>query len=422
MDIKISVIIPVYNAEQYLYECMDSIVKQTLKEIEIIAVNDGSTDASLSILNQYARKYDNIAILIQKNQGPGSARNNGIRHAKGKYLIFIDPDDFYPTNDCLEALYRAAEENNALICGGIIMRNRFGIRTKMEAAGRSSSEKYHLNKMVKVRDYPDAYSYQRYLFKADLIKENNIYFPDYRRFQDPPFAVKAMTCAGEFYELDKEVYDYRIGHKEVNYSLENSIGVLCGVRDVLKIAQEYDWIKLYENRFKNIDKSYMIPFYKYSYCGNREVDDTIEEINEIVKKWIGNEESLIVTKEKVQKTREHCQKERKMIIETLRNDGKKIIYGDGQEARKFLEWYQSELNNVIGIAVTKAQDNADKFLAGLCVKEVEEYLSYSREALVMIVTVPQYREEIEQNLKRLGFHNILKINTGGLELAEVSND
>ena len=93
MKIKISVIIPVYNMARYLPECLDSIVRQTLNDNEIIAVNDGSVDDSLLILKQYANEYKIITILSQQNQGAGVARNNGIRHARGKYIALCEGDD-----------------------------------------------------------------------------------------------------------------------------------------------------------------------------------------------------------------------------------------------------------------------------------------------------------------------------------------
>ena len=96
---KVSVIIPVYNVEPYLKQCMDSVVGQTLKDIEIICVDDGSTDGSLDILKEYATEDSRIQIIEQKNAGAGAARNNGMRHATGKYLSFLDSDDFFePTN------------------------------------------------------------------------------------------------------------------------------------------------------------------------------------------------------------------------------------------------------------------------------------------------------------------------------------
>ncbi len=101
-DIKVSIIIPVYNVEKYLEECLDSAVNQTLKDIEIICVNDGSTDNSLDILKKYERKYKNITIINQENKGLSGARNSGLKIAKGKYVYFFDSDDIIDINLCKE--------------------------------------------------------------------------------------------------------------------------------------------------------------------------------------------------------------------------------------------------------------------------------------------------------------------------------
>ena len=112
MMAKISVIIPVYNVEPYLKQCMDSVVGQTLKDIEIICVDDGSTDNSLDILREYAAEDSRIQIIEQKNAGAGAARNNGMRHATGKYLSFLDSDDFFEPR-MLEKAYDLAEKDQA---------------------------------------------------------------------------------------------------------------------------------------------------------------------------------------------------------------------------------------------------------------------------------------------------------------------
>ena len=91
---KVSVIIPIYNVETYLPQCLDSIINQTLKEIEIICVDDGSTDKSLDILKEYAKKDKRVAIITQKNLHAGVARNAGLSQAKGEYISFLDSDDF----------------------------------------------------------------------------------------------------------------------------------------------------------------------------------------------------------------------------------------------------------------------------------------------------------------------------------------
>ena len=110
-DYKVSVIVPVYNVEQYLSDCLESICRQTLKGIEIIVVNDGSTDNSLSIIKSFQQKYSNIKLINKKNGGLSSARNAGIDMAVGEYLFFVDSDDFIDL-DTLEKMYVKAKETH----------------------------------------------------------------------------------------------------------------------------------------------------------------------------------------------------------------------------------------------------------------------------------------------------------------------
>lgn len=418
MDAKISVIIPVYNKEQYIRECLDSIINQTIKDIEIIAVNDGSTDGSLSILEEYANMHNNIVIFTQENQGAGAARNKGIRHARGKYLIFIDPDDYYPSNDCLEALYCGAEENNVLMCGGMITQNNKGVKT---LSGKKELREYFRNRIVEVQDYPEVYGHTRYLYRADLIKENKIWYAAYRCYEDQIFVLNALVCAGKFYGLDKVIYEYRVGYKKVIYSLEMSIDVLRGIRDIFKVAKEYELLEMYKSRLKNIHRDYVIPFYKYSFCGNEKIDETIKEINEIVTEWIGGEENVILTKEKVEQVRKSSQRMYEFLMETLANEEQKIIYGAGLTAKKLIEQHQSNMRNVIGIAVTNKNENCNDLLMGLPVRQVEEYLPVKEKILVVIFTLNEYQEEIERNLKNLGFCNVLKLDMKKIDLVEIMN-
>ena len=109
MQKMVSVIIPVYNVEKYLEEALESVINQTLKDIEIIIINDGSTDRSLEIAKGYALKDKRIKIIDQKNQGLSVARNRGIENAKGKYIYFMDSDD-YIALETLEVCYKKCEE------------------------------------------------------------------------------------------------------------------------------------------------------------------------------------------------------------------------------------------------------------------------------------------------------------------------
>lgn len=119
MDLKVSVIIPVYNAVEHLKECLDSVVRQTLKEIEIICVDDGSTDGSAAILADHVNKDGRFIVLTQQNRGAGVARNAGLEVARGDYVIFLDADDFFAP-DMLEKMHAraVASEADIVLCNG----------------------------------------------------------------------------------------------------------------------------------------------------------------------------------------------------------------------------------------------------------------------------------------------------------------
>lgn len=110
---KISVIIPVYNTELYLKECLDSVINQTLKEIEIICINDGSTDNSSEILKEYQGKDNRVVVINQENKGLSEARNSGLKIAKGEYILFLDSDDFYYKNSSLEEVYNRIKSDKS---------------------------------------------------------------------------------------------------------------------------------------------------------------------------------------------------------------------------------------------------------------------------------------------------------------------
>ena len=113
----VSIIIPVYNAKQYLNKCLNSCFRQTYQDIEVIAVNDGSTDGSNLVLDEYAVTETRLKVLHQYNQGTAAARNKGIEHAHGKWIMFVDSDDYMPDN-AVELLYNAIKDNCAQIVAG----------------------------------------------------------------------------------------------------------------------------------------------------------------------------------------------------------------------------------------------------------------------------------------------------------------
>ena len=120
-EIKVSVIIPIYNVEEYLEECLQSVVDQTLDNLQVIMVDDGSLDGSTDIAKKFASQYNHFEYVRQVNGGLGNARNTGVKYAKGKYIVFLDSDDIVP-DDAYEKMYLAAEKNHSEMVVGSVAR------------------------------------------------------------------------------------------------------------------------------------------------------------------------------------------------------------------------------------------------------------------------------------------------------------
>lgn len=243
---KISVIVPVYNTEKYLEECLNSILTQSLKEIEIIVVNDASPDHSGEIVRRLAKADDRIVFLEKPvNEGVGAARNDGIRRAAGEYICFMDSDDLYPNTEALQRLYQAAEENHVSVSGGGLEAIREGAVERVGAAAKSYGMEFRQQGLMDYREYQYDYGYTCYLYSRALLVENDIWFPRYSRFQDPPFFVRAMYAAGKYYYIDHPVYRYRILNDSAKYTIRKASDMLSGVMDNLAFSKEKGLAKLH---------------------------------------------------------------------------------------------------------------------------------------------------------------------------------
>ena len=216
---KISVIIPVYNVEKYLRECLDSLVNQTLKDIEIICINDGSTDGSSDILEEYALKDDRIMIINQDNQGQGIARNKGIEIANGEYLAFVDPDDYIDLNT-FEIVYDKFKETDADIVQYDFVTCRENGKFNKRQAIKKQTKKYlklnlKNNQVFNLKDFKiKSFAGFRLcvwdkVYSTKFIKENNIIFAPTKYGEDNIFSISAILLAGNIIYLNKYFYHYR---------------------------------------------------------------------------------------------------------------------------------------------------------------------------------------------------------------------
>lgn len=251
---KVSVVIPCYNVAEYLKECLVSVINQTLKDIEIICINDGSTDCTLEILKEFAKKDDRIKIISRENKGVGHSRNEGIWNAKGDFISFIDPDDYYEYQDNLEILYKKATENNVKICGGEFSHLCNGKIDISDGKGSFFGYRFEKEGIICYKDWQFDYGYHRFIYDRKFLISNNIVFPSYKRFQDPLFFVQAMFKAEKFYAIQKSTYLLRCGHKKVNWAKDKMTDMLNGAEDNINFAKAHKLDKLYYLSFQRINE------------------------------------------------------------------------------------------------------------------------------------------------------------------------
>lgn len=207
---KVSVIIPVYNVEAYLRECLDSVINQTLKEIEIICVDDGSTDSSLEILKEYAKKDNRISVLTQENLHAGVARNAGLAVAKGEYLSFLDSDDFFEL-DMLKETYNKVKSDSTDVCifSAIMLDYKENEKKEMPWLCKSKKEIINMKDIKdKIFDITSPNCWNK-IFKKDIINCYNLRFQSLINANDVYFSYMAVVVSKKISILNKKFINYR---------------------------------------------------------------------------------------------------------------------------------------------------------------------------------------------------------------------
>lgn len=216
---KISVIVPVYNVEKYLSQCLDSILNQTFVDFECICVNDGSTDNSLSILQDYANKDGRIKVISQEKKGVSVARNIALKQCVGEYVTFVDADDFL-SKDCFEKLLVAIEKENcdAVWCSHVLYyqsENRYETgKNKKEIQELlrkySNSKSVYKKKKIALELTEKSRNIWGKIYKRDVVEKNKVCFLE-NSFAgvDHPFTVLMMLCLPKIILIDDELYFYR---------------------------------------------------------------------------------------------------------------------------------------------------------------------------------------------------------------------
>lgn len=255
---EISVIIPVYNVENYLEKCLDSVCNQSFRDIEIICVNDGSTDRSSDILMEYGQNDNRIKIIDQKNQGLGAARNNGLRHANAKYVYFLDSDDYLDIT-ALEKLYSNVLSNNS-----DIVLFKFQTFDDNENVHNRSVE-FKIDEIFGDIDYSNftftysdvkkhvmntAFSACLKIYKKDFLDSfDDFYFPENLSFEDILFHVKVMLRASRISFVNESLYFYRSNPDSILNSTANAYDIFENIDLVEDFLRENGYYHELENEF-----------------------------------------------------------------------------------------------------------------------------------------------------------------------------
>lgn len=271
--IKLTIIVPVYNAEKYLRQCLDSIVTQTLKEIEIICVNDGSTDLSLEILEEYQKKDLRIHVISKINDGLGAARNTGIAAAQGDYIGFVDSDDFIE-NDMFQKLYDKAIKADADVAIGNI---------KLFHDNTKTYEVYRNEKVYSAIGRLNAFSAKGVpwivenigvwdrIYRREFIESYNLRNPEHIIYEDALFSFQTSILANRIVVVNDAFYIYR-----------KNIGTAITDKEVANDNYKFDFLKncqairdflIQQNVYPQFQKNYLNYFFKNALWHQSNISD-----------------------------------------------------------------------------------------------------------------------------------------------------
>ena len=280
MDLKVSIIIPIYNVEEYLEECLVSAINQSLKEIEIICVNDGTLDHSMDIVNKYAETDRRIVIVEKENGGLSSARNAGMDVAKGEYIYFLDSDDYLVEN-AMEFLYHQASQNRL---DDIF----FSAQSFFESEEVKEKNKFYIDYYTRAQEYKDVFE-GKALFslmeensdfrpsaclqfiRRAFLQENEIKFYEGILHEDNPFTMQCITMAKRVMCVPNKLYMRRVRAESIMTGVKgfrSSYGYYKGMEEYLNYMETRnvpeEFIQTLKKRLCNMYNNAVDPMMKFS--------------------------------------------------------------------------------------------------------------------------------------------------------------
>lgn len=367
---KVTVIIPAYNAEKYLVETLESVVNQTLDDYEVIVVNDGSKDSTLDILRGYEEKYPNLKVIDKENEGVSAARNDALNVACGKYVFFFDSDDLLES-DALESLYTRAEEKSAdLVVAGYDIFSEYGVtevKDLDEILILDSIEKYDERILW-------TFSLWNKLFKKEIIDKYNFRFPPISYSEDGSFVMNYVYHISKITGLDQvvthyrkmagedstitgtisdwKVKDYIEAHKIIlNYAEESILRDFPKYRTIDEAREDSVQIRNYLNKIIYKELSILIKQFYAKFWALEEdtVKSIVDEITDKLK-FLDAKNALLIADENPDICISDLQINKEAMLEKAVFTA--VLFGNEENREEFLESLASlTMQNLVGIKI-----------------------------------------------------------------------
>lgn len=429
---KVSIIVPVYNSEKYLLQCVSSAVNQTMRDIEIICVNDGSTDGSLQILKKMSEEDARIKVINKFNTGYGNTMNTGIDFATGKYLIFLESDDFIKSNMC-EVLYELCEKYDLEILKTDFCEFKMkGKEVCFRYRNVSDYNNYHKiltpNKNTELF-YASMYTWTC-MYNLEFINKYKIRHNETpgASYQDNGFWFQSLMYCKRLYLLDQAFYMYRQDNPNASiYSREKVHAFSDEYAFIQKKIDEFSgdketllricaFFNLHHNliSLKRVDKKYTEELIKL----------ILEEFQEYNKRKAWNVKYLFEDFiKKVMVCMTQPDELKKYVWKYIEQDNVRkdilekyntyILYGAGKYAQRTLSLLEEckmwNKDILCGVTTLKKEDEE---INGIKIREIREVLKDKEEALVIICVKKdtEYYQQMYHNLKKWGVKNIIHTN------------
>lgn len=401
--VKVSVIVPVFNAEKYIKRCLDSLINQTLSEIEIICIEDGSTDRSPDILREYESVDNRIRIYAMgENQGGYAARNMGLNLARGKYIQFVDADDFID-QIALEKLVKKAENTRCDMCFfKLVSCQEDDYIEKNIPAGITGTYdgvydgKTLLSLFTRNEEF---FLYNCLVFyNRSFLKTEKLQFKKMVIGEGGDLILRALCSARTVVIEDGKFYHYCLNAKSVTNSDNRRILALLG--------QVYQYVGMYKIFAQEADSAAIEEYLTRQYikiCGG------IQNLSKDEEKFIINELedgfSRLIFK-MLFSWGKYISDLSEQELTTIKNASHVIIYGAGYASKNVIELLNKYQIKILGFAVSDGEKNP-KTLYGHPVFAIEHLKAYNKISLVVIASNKRHHAQIKKNLEKYGFENIL---------------